>query len=185
MFIHKKEPLHEVRIDKPDPQFAEKLLEQFGGATGELSAALQYFVQSFHTEDAGIRDMLLDISTEEFGHLEMVGLLIEQHTDISRWPNSWWQCPRGVSMPASSVWNDCTKYCRAVQTAGRPRHQLLDQLLCELRIRRLVNADLVERFFLVDEHANSPITGLPARSTRLQTPEGRPCSTRLTAEIQI
>jgi Mn-containing catalase len=80
MFVHKKEPLYEVRIDKPDPQFAEKLLEQFGGATGELSAALQYFVQSFHTEDAAIRDMLQDIATEEFGHLEMVGLLIEQHT---------------------------------------------------------------------------------------------------------
>jgi len=81
MFIHKKEPLHEVRVDKPDPRFAEKLLEQFGGATGELTASLQYFVQSFHTEDAGIRDMLLDIATEEFGHLEMVGLLVEQHTN--------------------------------------------------------------------------------------------------------
>jgi Mn-containing catalase len=80
MFIHKKEPLHEVKVDKADAQFGQKLLEQFGGATGELSAGLQYFVQSFHTEDAAIRDMLQDIATEEFGHLEMVGLLIEQHT---------------------------------------------------------------------------------------------------------
>ena len=60
--------------------FAEKLLEQFGGATGELSAALTYFTQSFHTEDQGIRDMLQNIATEEFGHLEMVALMIEQHT---------------------------------------------------------------------------------------------------------
>src|SRR4051812_15866357 len=36
-----------------------------------LTAALQYWVQSFHTEDAGIRDMLQDIATEEFSHLEM------------------------------------------------------------------------------------------------------------------
>ena len=80
MFIHRPDPLHQVRVDTPDPVFAEKLLEQFGGATGELSAALTYFTQSFHTEDQGIRDMLQNIATEEFGHLEMVALMIEQHT---------------------------------------------------------------------------------------------------------
>ena len=52
----------------------------FGGATGELTAALQYWVQSFHVENAGIRDMLQDIAIEEFSHLEMVGKLIAQHT---------------------------------------------------------------------------------------------------------
>lgn len=82
MFFHKKELIErEVKIDAPDPRFAQLLLEQFGGATGELSAALQYWVQSFHTEDAGIRDMLQDIATEEFSHLEMIGKLIEMHTD--------------------------------------------------------------------------------------------------------
>ncbi len=80
MFVHIRQPLHEVRVQQPDPAFAEKLLEQFGGATGELTAALTYFTQSFHTDDKGIRDMLLDIATEELGHLEMVGMLIEQHT---------------------------------------------------------------------------------------------------------
>jgi Mn-containing catalase len=80
MFIHRPDPIHPVRVDKPDPVFAEKLLEQFGGATGELSAALTYFTQSFHTEDQGIRDMLQNIATEEFGHLEMVAMMIEQHT---------------------------------------------------------------------------------------------------------
>ena len=80
MFIHRPDPIHQVRVETPDPVFAEKLLEQFGGATGELSAALTYFTQSFHTEDQGIRDMLQNIATEEFGHLEMVALMIEQHT---------------------------------------------------------------------------------------------------------
>jgi Mn-containing catalase len=37
-------------------------------------------VQSFHAENAGIRDMLQDIAIEEFSHLEMVGKLIAQHT---------------------------------------------------------------------------------------------------------
>ena len=80
MFHHVKELQFDARVSEPDPRFAKLLLEQFGGATGELTAGLQYFVQSFHTDDAGIRDMLQDIATEEFGHLEMVGMLIEQHT---------------------------------------------------------------------------------------------------------
>lgn len=80
MFIHKAIPIHEVRVEHPDPAFAEKLLEQYGGATGELSAALTYLTQSFHTDNAGIRDMLQDIGTEELGHLEVIALLIEQHT---------------------------------------------------------------------------------------------------------
>jgi Mn-containing catalase len=80
MFIHKKELLVPVSVDSPDPSFGQYLLEQFGGATGELTACLQYFVQSFHVQEAGIKDMLLDIATEEIGHLEMVGKLIEMHT---------------------------------------------------------------------------------------------------------
>jgi Mn-containing catalase len=80
MFFHTKELLHPVSVGKPDARFGQYLLEQFGGATGELTAALQYWVQSFHVENAGIRDMLQDIAIEEFGHLEMVGKLIAQHT---------------------------------------------------------------------------------------------------------
>jgi Mn-containing catalase len=80
MFIHKKELLHPVNVTEPDPVFAEFMLEQFGGATGELKASLQYFTQAHHTDDPQLRDMLLDIATEEFGHLEMVAHLIEAHT---------------------------------------------------------------------------------------------------------
>src|ERR1700723_4011822 len=80
MFFHQKELIQPVKVGKPDARFGTFLLEQFGGATGELTAALQYWVQSFHVENAGIRDMLQDIAIEEFSHLEMVGKLIAQHT---------------------------------------------------------------------------------------------------------
>lgn len=81
MFFHKKELINKpVEVKDPNPVFAQLLLEQFGGATGELSAALQYWVQSFHTEQPGIKDMLQDIAIEEFSHLEMIGKLIEVHT---------------------------------------------------------------------------------------------------------
>jgi Mn-containing catalase len=80
MFLHRKELIQPVNVGEPDARFGTYLLEQFGGATGELTAALQYWVQSFHVENAGIRDMLQDIAIEEFSHLEMVGQLIAQHT---------------------------------------------------------------------------------------------------------
>src|SRR6202035_2366387 len=80
MFLHRKELIQPVNVGTPDARFGTYLLEQFGGATGELTAALQYWVQSFHVENAGIRDMLQDIAIEEFSHLEMVGKLIAQHT---------------------------------------------------------------------------------------------------------
>ncbi len=80
MFLHRKETIMPVNVGKPDAQFGQYLLEQFGGATGELTAALQYWVQSFHVTNPGIRDMLQDIAMEEFSHLEMVGKLIVQHT---------------------------------------------------------------------------------------------------------
>jgi Mn-containing catalase len=80
MFFHQKELIQPVRVGEPDARFGTFLLEQFGGATGELTAALQYWVQSFHVENAGIRDMLQDIALEEFSHLEMVGKLIALHT---------------------------------------------------------------------------------------------------------
>jgi len=80
MFLHRKELIQPVNVGTPNAAFGMLLLEQFGGATGELTAALQYWVQSFHVEDAAIRDMLQDIAIEEFSHLEMVGKLIAQHT---------------------------------------------------------------------------------------------------------
>ena len=55
MFLHRKELIQPVNVGTPDARFGTYLLEQFGGATGELTAALQYWVQSFHVQNAGIR----------------------------------------------------------------------------------------------------------------------------------
>jgi Mn-containing catalase len=80
MFFHKKELITDVKIEEPNARFAQLLLEQFGGATGELTAGLTYWVQSFHVDEPSIRDMLQDIAVEEFSHLEVVGRMIEAHT---------------------------------------------------------------------------------------------------------
>src|SRR5207253_6642836 len=55
------------------------LLEQFGGANGELAAALRYFGQAFGARKPfpDKYDLLMDIATEEFSHLEIVGATIQ------------------------------------------------------------------------------------------------------------
>ena len=37
MYHHVKKLMYTVRVDEPDPKFGNMLLEQFGGANGELS----------------------------------------------------------------------------------------------------------------------------------------------------
>jgi Mn-containing catalase len=78
MFHHVKELQFNARVSAPDPRFAKLLLEQFGGPNGELKAAMQYFVQAFLCRHAfpDKYDLLMDIATEEFSHLEIVGATI-------------------------------------------------------------------------------------------------------------
>ncbi len=78
MFTHRKKPLFPVKVGEVDPKFAQKPLEQFGGRSGEFTAMTEYFVQYFACSNQGIREMHLDIATEELCHLEMVGLMGEQ-----------------------------------------------------------------------------------------------------------
>ncbi len=79
MYHHVKKLMYTVNIGQPDPRFGNMLLEQFGGANGELAAAMQYSVQGFNCEDLARRDLLMDIGTEELSHLEVVGALIRMH----------------------------------------------------------------------------------------------------------
>jgi Mn-containing catalase len=79
MFYHVKDLQFNARVSKPDPAFATLLLEQFGGANGELAAAMRYFVQAFGARNPypDKYDLLMDIATEEFSHLEIVGATIQ------------------------------------------------------------------------------------------------------------
>jgi Mn-containing catalase len=79
MYHHVKELMYTVNVDDPDPRFGNMLLEQFGGANGELAAAMQYSIQGFNCPDPALKDMLLDIGTEELSHLEVIGTLARLH----------------------------------------------------------------------------------------------------------
>jgi Mn-containing catalase len=79
MYHHVKKLMYSVNVGTPEPRFGKMLLEQFGGANGELAAAMQYSIQGINCDDPGIKDMLMDIGTEELSHLEVIGTLARMH----------------------------------------------------------------------------------------------------------
>lgn len=79
MYHHIKKLMFTVRVGQPDPRFGNMLLEQFGGANGELAAAMQYSIQGINCEDMACKDLLMDIGTEELSHLEIIGTLARMH----------------------------------------------------------------------------------------------------------
>ena len=84
MYHHVKKLMYTVRVGTPEPRFGRMLLEQFGGANGELAAAMQYTVQGINCENPAIKDLLMDIGTEELSHLEVIGTLARLHLKPTR-----------------------------------------------------------------------------------------------------
>ena len=79
MYHHIKKLMFTVRVGTPDPRFGNMLLEQFGGANGELAAAMQYSIQGINCDNMAVKDLLMDIGTEELSHLEVIGTLARMH----------------------------------------------------------------------------------------------------------
>jgi len=79
MYHHIKKLMFTVRVGTPEPRFGNMLLEQFGGANGELAAAMQYSIQGINCENMACKDLLMDIGTEELSHLEVIGTLARMH----------------------------------------------------------------------------------------------------------
>ncbi len=81
MFIFEKRTQIPVCIKNRNPRLAGIILEQYGGADGELSASLRYLSQRFTMPDNMGKGLLTDIGTEELGHLEIIGSIVGQLTD--------------------------------------------------------------------------------------------------------
>jgi len=77
MFFHTKRLQYEAKPSKPDAQFANKVQEVLGGQYGEMTVMTQYLFQGWSCRGpAKYKDMLLDIGTEEIGHVEMLCTMI-------------------------------------------------------------------------------------------------------------
>jgi spore coat protein JC len=79
MWIYEKKLQYPVRVSSCNPRLAKYLIEQYGGADGELSAALRYLNQRY-TIPGKVIGLLNDIGTEEFAHLEMIATMIYKLT---------------------------------------------------------------------------------------------------------
>ena len=80
MFKYVKHTNYPVNIKKKDLRMAKYLITQFGGANGELGAAMRYFSQKFSMPDDFGKSLLNDIATEELGHCEMIASMFHQLT---------------------------------------------------------------------------------------------------------
>ena len=60
-----------MRVSKCNPRLAKFLIEQYGGADGELAAALRYLNQRYTLPDK-VKGLLTDIGTEKLAYLEMI-----------------------------------------------------------------------------------------------------------------
>ncbi len=75
MWVYEKKLQYPVRVSTCNPKLAKLLIEQYGGADGELAAALRYLNQRYTIPDKVI-GLRTDIGTEEFAHLEMIATMV-------------------------------------------------------------------------------------------------------------
>jgi Mn-containing catalase len=84
MFFHRKELQYHAKPERPDPLFAKMLQEPLGGQWGEISVMMTYLFQGWSCRGPQkYRDMLLDIGTEEIGHVEMLATMIARLLETS------------------------------------------------------------------------------------------------------
>ncbi|WP_377889703.1 manganese catalase family protein [Alkalihalobacillus sp. R86527] len=79
MWVYEKKLQYPVKVSTCNPMLAKFLIEQYGGADGELAAALRYLNQRYTIPDKVV-GLLTDIGTEEFAHLEMIATMIYKLT---------------------------------------------------------------------------------------------------------
>ena len=69
MFKYEKRLEYPINIKNKDIELAKILITQYGGANGELAAALRYLNQRYIMPDNRGRALLTDIGNEEMGHV--------------------------------------------------------------------------------------------------------------------
>lgn len=80
MFVYEKQLQYPVRITRPDPAMAARIISQYGGPDGELGASLRYLSQRYSMPCGQLKGLLTDVGVEELGHLEIVGAMVYQLT---------------------------------------------------------------------------------------------------------
>lgn len=80
MFRYLKTLQYPINIKNRNLKMANYIISQYGGAQGELGAAIRYLNQRFTMPDDMGKALLTDIGTEELAHVEMICTMIYQLT---------------------------------------------------------------------------------------------------------
>jgi Mn-containing catalase len=84
VFLRQRKLQYHAKPDKPDAIFAKMLQEPLGGQWGEISVMMTYLFQGWSCRGPQkYRDMILDIATEEIGHVEMLATMIARLLESS------------------------------------------------------------------------------------------------------
>src|SRR3954449_11417323 len=84
MFFRQRQMAYHAKPEKPDPIFAKMLQEPLGGQWGEISVMMTYLFQGWNCRaPQKYRDMIMDIGTEEIGHVEMLATMIARLLEAS------------------------------------------------------------------------------------------------------
>lgn len=78
MWKYSKKLQFPINIRNKNLKMAKAVISQYGGAQGELGAALRYLNQRYTMPDAKGRALLNDIGTEELAHVEMICTMVYQ-----------------------------------------------------------------------------------------------------------
>lgn len=77
MFKHVDHLQFQAKPEKPDALLAAKMQELVGGQFGEMTVMMQYLWQGWNCRVPGkYKDMIMDIATEEIGHVEMLTTML-------------------------------------------------------------------------------------------------------------
>lgn len=76
MWIYEKKLQYPVKVYTTNPALAQMIIEQFGGADGELSAGIRYLTQRWTMPTNRAKALLTDIGTEEMAHWEIIGTIV-------------------------------------------------------------------------------------------------------------
>lgn len=78
MFNYRKRFIYPIHVARPDPRFAQILLEHYAGRDGELSQITQYLSHQANITNRYVRELYGLIIAEELAHLEILSTLIHK-----------------------------------------------------------------------------------------------------------
>lgn len=122
MFMRTRQLQYNAKPDRPDPLYARKLQEVLGGQWGEISVMMTYLFQGWNCRGPEkYRDLIMDIGTEEIGHVEMLATMIARLLEGASPADQ----QAGTSNPLVGAVMGGTSFGEALMGGMNPQHMIV------------------------------------------------------------